>query len=86
MSVPSDGAGARLVVDDDRLAEHLATRLGGGARQQVVGAARAERHDEVDRLGRPGVGVGRGDGGEGGSDEGGAERELHAVSWSDLVI
>ena len=48
-----DGAGrAGDVLDDDRLAERLAHRLGERACQRIDRTARAERHDQGDRMGR----------------------------------
>ena len=48
------GAGAGLVLDDDRGVERGAERLGQQPRDDVDGAAGRERHDDPDRLaGRP---------------------------------
>ena len=48
---PADGAaGARLVVDDHRLAERLGERLGDGARHDVARAAGREGDDDAHRL------------------------------------
>ncbi len=46
-------AGARAVLNDDRLTEVLARRLGRDACDQIVGATRTERHDPADRPIRP---------------------------------
>ena len=47
-----DAAAAALVLDDDRLAEHLAQPLGDGARDEIDAAARLHRRDDLDRLAR----------------------------------
>jgi hypothetical protein len=55
-----DVAGAaRLVVDEDALAEQLAELGGGRAGDDLRAAAGSERHDEADRLRRPGIGRAR---------------------------
>jgi len=46
------GRAADPVLDQNRLAERLAQRLGDEPRLHVVGAARREGHDQMDRLGR----------------------------------
>ena len=56
-----DGARARLVLDDHRLAEALRDGLRRGAGNEVVSAAGAERHHPADRMIGP-IGV-RGAGG-----------------------
>ena len=55
--VAEHGAAAGPVVHDDRLAQRLASAFGGGAAEQVVGAAGGEGNDEVDRPGRPGLSI-----------------------------
>ena len=47
-----DGAGARLVLDQHRLAQPLAQLLADQAREDVVAAAGPEADDDADRLGR----------------------------------
>jgi hypothetical protein len=50
-------AGAGAVLDDHRLANLLAQLVGEQPRHDVGGAARGERRNEADRLGRVGLGV-----------------------------
>ncbi|MCY1244443.1 hypothetical protein D9M72_575160 [compost metagenome] len=49
------GAGAGTVLDDHRLAEALGELVAQRACEYVGGAARRERHDQGDGLGRPGL-------------------------------
>ena len=51
--IAEDAAGARLVLDDDRLAEPLLHGVGEDAADDVGAAAGAERDDDMDRLRRP---------------------------------
>jgi hypothetical protein len=54
-----DGAGARLVLDDDRLAEIRGHRLAEPARNNICAPAGRERHDDADEaVGIGGVGGG----------------------------
>ena len=52
-SVPVIAARARLVLDQERLAELLLQPLGDQPHDQVGRRARAERHDDLHRFGRP---------------------------------
>ena len=51
--VAERAAGARLVLDHDRLAELFLQRLPDDAGDDVAAAARPERHDDADALLRP---------------------------------
>ncbi len=51
--VAENAAGARLVLDNDRLAEPVLHRVGKNAPDNVGAAAGAERDDDADRLLRP---------------------------------
>ena len=53
-------AGARLALDDERLAERLGKLLGDEARRGVARPARREADQHAHRLRRPGLGRGRG--------------------------
>jgi hypothetical protein len=84
------GRAAGLVLDHDRLAQALGGALGGRAGHQVVGAAGRERHDEADRLGRPGIALGEGGQGGGGGragqgGEGGAAEDA-VGHWKVLAL
>src|SRR5262249_50694972 len=46
-------AGARLVLDDDRLAERARELVGDDARLRVGAAAGRKRHDDAQRMARP---------------------------------
>ena len=78
---PDGAAGARPVVDHDRLAETLLEMRLQGARQDVGAAAGREGHDQADRLG--GIRLGRRrntrEGGEAGRQRDGDPRLLHGV-------
>ena len=50
-------AGADAVLDIELLMQLLAQMLGGDAAERVGGAAGRERRDELDRPGRPGLGM-----------------------------
>jgi len=63
------GALAGLVVDDDVLPQSLAEMLGDHAGDHVGRAAWCIGHDELDRLGGPGLGVD----GQGGDDRKGGD-------------
>jgi len=54
-----DAVSARAVVDDRLLAEPIAELLGEKTPEDVVAAARRERHDYADRLGRKFGGIAR---------------------------
>ena len=72
----ADGAGgAGLVLDEEALAGLLGELLGHLAGDHVHRATRGVGHHDLDRLGGPGLGKGRGDQGQV-SQEGGGQNQV----------